>query len=102
MLFSMPEFKCLTCGAVMPRRPRQPWTCSSCSGRFQISQAYRRIVAWVLIGLLLCFFGLFGLRGWRLFIVAIVIWFPVLGLSIPVLYRIIPPRVEPYKPTSTG
>jgi len=55
MPFSMPEFKCPTCGATMPRRPRQPWICLSCSGRFQISQTYRRIVGWALIGILLFF-----------------------------------------------
>jgi DNA-directed RNA polymerase subunit RPC12/RpoP len=88
MMLSMPGFKCSTCGATMPRRPKRPWVCPACSGRFQISQTYRQIVAWSLIGILVCFFALLGLRGWRLFIVAIVIWFPVPGLSIPILYRL--------------
>jgi hypothetical protein len=101
MPFSMPEFKCPTCGATMPRRPRQPWICLSCSGRFQISQTYRRIVAWALIGILLCFFYALGLRGWRLLGATTVMWFPVLGLSIPWLYRIIPHRVEPYETSTT-
>jgi hypothetical protein len=100
MQFSVPDVNCPACGATMPRK-RNPLTCLACSKQFQISQTYRRIVAWGLMGLLFTFFYLLGLRGWQLFVAAIVLWFPILGLSIPLLYRIIPPRLEPYQPAGT-
>jgi DNA-directed RNA polymerase subunit RPC12/RpoP len=99
-VFSVPDFNCPDCGAKLPPRPRQPWICAACSKQFQISQSYRTVFAWCLVGILFGLFHLLGLRGWQLFLATAVTWFPVLGLSIPLLYRVIPPRIQPYQPAT--
>jgi p-aminobenzoyl-glutamate transporter AbgT len=54
-------------------------------------------VAWGAMGLTLIFFYVLGLRGLRLFLATVVMWFPVLLICIFVLDRLVPPRLVPYR-----
>ncbi len=56
------------------------------------------VVAWSTIGLTLIFFYMLGLRGLRLIVATVVMWFPVLIVSTFLLDHIVPPRLEAYKP----
>jgi DNA-directed RNA polymerase subunit RPC12/RpoP len=95
------KVKCPSCGADMPTeqyRAGEPWTCPRCSRQFQISRAYGNIITWGAMVLSLVFFSLLGLRGFRLFIAVIVMWFPVLLILTGLFNHIFTPPLESYKP----
>lgn len=53
---------------------------------------------WTLLLILFAFFSSQGIRGWQLFVLAVVFLFPALMIAIAILYRVMPPRLEPYQP----
>jgi hypothetical protein len=57
---------------------------------------------WSLMALLLIFFRSQGLRGWPLLASALVSLFPAFLISMAFIFRIIPPRIEPYQPVGMG
>jgi hypothetical protein len=102
MGFLIPDFKCPACGGTLLAKefkPGRPWTCSDCSKQFRTSRTYKRTVVWILAAILLAFFSSQGVRGWQLLVLVVVFVVPSLMISIPILYRAIPPRLEPYQPT---
>ena len=73
-----------------------PWTCRSCSHQFRLSRTYGNLLAWGAMALTAIFFYLLGLRGLRLVIAIIVMWFPCLLVCTFLVDRIMPPKLEPY------
>jgi DNA-directed RNA polymerase subunit RPC12/RpoP len=101
MSFLVPDLKCPACGGkVLAKdfKAGKPRTCSACSRQFRISRTYKRTVVWTLLLILFAFFSSQGVRGWQLFVLAVVFLFPALMAAIAILYRVMPPRLEPYQP----
>jgi hypothetical protein len=101
MRLSRPTFKCPSCGAIMRNdtyKARKPWTCAACFRQFQFSRLYGNLVAWGSMGLTLTILALLGLRGLRLFVATVVMWFPLLLLCVIVFDRLLPPRLVPFQP----
>lgn len=59
-------------------RPGLPWKCPECSCTFQVSKKYQNFVAWGSMGLTFLILYLLGVRGVRLLVGTILLWFPVL------------------------
>ena len=95
----MGELKCPNCGTIMTEQceGRPPWTCPQCASKARPFRPYVNFCFWSTLGIALAFFYLLGLRGWRLFIAAVVMWIPLVGLTAP-LVRKMTPRLEPYSP----
>ena len=95
------HFRCPFCNAKMPTEEYKgwkPWKCPGCSRELQFSEAYGWIVQ-------LCFFGvvflslyLLGLRGWHLLGAAVLVGSLLTVVLIGPLHRILPPRLEAYRP----
>ena len=95
------NFRCPFCGAKVPTEQYggwEPWKCPGCAGELQFSEAYGWIAQ-------LCFFGvplltlyLLGLRGWQLFGAVVLAGSFLTVVFIGPLHRIVPPRLEPYRP----
>ncbi|HEV3219339.1 MAG TPA: hypothetical protein VGZ48_06180 [Candidatus Acidoferrales bacterium] len=93
--------KCPACGAVMPKdqyKARKPWICPNCSKQFQLSPTYKQVVALATLAVVVIFFYLLGLRGFRLFVATFVMWFPLLILVTFILNRLIALPLEEYRP----
>ena len=94
------NFKCPFCGSRMPTEQYkfgQPWKCPSCSRPLQFSEAYGYVVEFLMAALIFVVLYALGVRGWYL-LCALVLWFPATVIVIGPLHRIIPPRLEPYRP----
>ncbi len=76
----------------------EPWKCPGCARELQFSEAHGWIVQLCFFGVALLSLYLCGLRGWQLFVAAVLAGsFLTLVLTGP-LDRIAPPRLEPYRP----
>src|SRR5579864_2244531 len=104
MRLPTPTINCPACGAVMPNetRAKRPWVCLSCSGQFTIPIWYQNLVFWgaPCLTFVLCY--VFGLRGLRLFVSAIVVSFPAIPLCIFMLDRIWVPSLVVYRPNDSS
>ena len=76
----------------------KPWVCSGCSAELQFSESHD-------LTLQLCFFGiallplyLLGVRGWQLAVGIVLVGFALAFVLGGPLTRILPPRLEPYRP----
>ena len=95
------NFRCPFCGARMPTETYkgwQPWKCPDCARDLQFSEAYGWIVQLVFFLFSLSSLYFFGFRGWQLFGAAIVAAFALTVLFVGPLHRVIPPRLEAYRP----
>jgi hypothetical protein len=96
----LPTLKCPFCGAIITSKyiAGQPLTCESCHRQLMISRWHLNLAFWggTVLTILLSF--LLGVRGLRLFIAVIVLWFPVSLLCTFLLNRMIPPPLEAYVP----
>ena len=95
------NFRCPFCGAKMPTeqyKAWKPWRCPGCSQELQFSETYNRVVQSCFFGVALLSLYLAGLRGWQLF-GAVLLAGSLLTLLLTVpLHRIVPPRLERYRP----
>jgi hypothetical protein len=95
------NFRCPFCGARMRTeeyKGRKPWTCPGCSRQLQFSETHGYILQLCFMGLALLFLYLLGIRGWGLLVGTLVGGFVLTVVFTGPLDRIIPPRLEPYRP----
>ena len=95
----MRDLRCPNCGTIMTEQcdGRPPWTCPQCASKARPLRSYVNVCFWGTLGIAVAFFYLLSLRGWRLFVAAVVMWIPLVGLSAP-LVRKMTPKLEPYCP----
>jgi hypothetical protein len=105
-LLDYPErnFRCPACGHKMRTeeyRAFSPWVCRRCGEQLQFSRAYGAIQTWgtLLLSLAICY--LFRLSGWEFVLIAVIIW-PVLLFLSNSVHRVVPPRLERYRPLGSG
>lgn len=100
----LPTFKCPFCRSIVTSQyvAGRPLTCQDCHRELQISRWYLNLAGWAAIGVTFIFCLLLGLRGLRLLIAAVVLWFPISLLCTFLLNRAIPPPLEPYVPKVHG
>ncbi len=99
------HFKCPFCGATMPPeeyRAGKPWKCSVCAQPLQFSGVHSYVIGLCVLGITITLLVLFGLRGWSLFLVTVIVWFAAMLLCVGPLDGIFPPRLEPYRPVFRG
>jgi hypothetical protein len=78
-------------------RTERAWTCAVCSNQFQFSRKYSNVVFWIALALTAVFFYALGLRGLRLFVATIVLFFPILHLCLFFVNRFLPLPLEAYE-----
>lgn len=103
MYFRYPvrNFRCPFCGAKMPTEQYKgwkPWICPGCSQELQFSETYGWVVQLFFLGVALLLLYLLGFRGWQLLGFTAVAGFLLTVIFIGPLGRIIPPRLESYRP----
>ena len=106
MSMSVQPCKCPSCGSLLPteryRAGGVPWICPSCSAEWQLARWYQHVGGWGALVLSLMLFFLLGLRGWQLFVAAILMWLPVATLCTFLLNRMFPPPLERYGGKNDG
>ncbi len=97
------SFKCPFCGArMLPEEYKgwKPWKCHGYSAELQVSAAYGQTVQLVVFATVLLVLYLTGFRGWQLFVAAIFLAFVLTALLVGPLGRVLPPRLERYRPAA--
>jgi hypothetical protein len=77
----------------------KPWVCPGCSAELQFSDAYGWIVQLCFFGVALFALYLLGFRGWKLLGAAVLAAALLTVVLIGPLGRILPPGLEPYRPS---
>ena len=94
-LMRPPILKCPYCHAVITGRytAGQPLVCESCHRRLMIAPWHLRITSLggTVLTIFLCF--ILGIRGVRLLMAIVVLWFPISLIWTLLLNRLIPPRL---------
>ena len=76
----------------------KPWVCRGCSRELQFSERYGSILQLLCLGVALVSLYLLGFRGWRLALLTIVTGAVLAIVLGGPLGRILPPKLEPYRP----
>jgi len=95
------NFRCPFCGARMRTEEYKgwkPWVCPGCSKQLQFSTFQGCVVQLLFLGVALLALYLLGLRGWQLFGAALLGAFVLTVVLIGPLDRVLPRRLEPYRP----
>jgi hypothetical protein len=95
------NFRCPFCGAKMPTEEYKgwkPWTCPGCSQDLQFSRTHGCLVQLCFLGVALIILYFLGLRGWELFVGALLGGGVLAVVFIGPLDRVIPRGLEPYRP----
>ena len=95
------NFECPFCGARMPTEEYKgwkPWICPGCSAQLQFSEAHGCILQLCLFAVALISLYLLGLRGWQLAVGTALTGFALAVVLGAPLDRILPRRLEPYRP----
>jgi hypothetical protein len=96
------NFKCPFCGERMPTQEYKgwkPWVCPGCSAELQFSEAHGSILQLCFFVVALFSLYLMGIRGWQLAVGTVLAGFVLAVIFGAPLDRILPPRLEPYKPS---
>src|ERR1700677_4191395 len=100
MRVKLPTLKCPFCGATITNKylAGQPLTCQSCQRQLMFSPWHLRLTSLggTVVTTLFCL--LLGLRGIRLLISIVILWFPLCLLWGVLLNALVPPRLEAYRP----
>src|SRR5215469_6241278 len=97
--FSPPEVHCPFCGPVLPTTTYvagKPLMCPQCRRDVQPAQGQMSIIMLIALGVTVCGLVLLGLRGVKLILDAIVLFFPIFLLCIPAYFHMFKPRWEEY------
>jgi hypothetical protein len=92
-------FRCPFCSRAIANKhltPQGPIICPNCSEQLRHSRWQLRLSGLLALGLTIALCWTFGIRGLWLFVVAILLWFPVYLLSDVAFVRIVPPKLERY------
>lgn len=95
-----PLLKCPFCNATLDNREvrhGKPLVCHSCSATLQPSSRQGNAGGLAALAIAICICYLFGLKRLWLLVASVIIWFPIGVVWMFVFYRIVPPRLEPYR-----
>lgn len=95
------NFRCPFCGVKMPTeeyRGGKPWICPGCSQGLQFSRTHGCLVQLCFLGVALIVLYFLGMRGWELFVGALLCGGVLAMVFIGPLDRLIPRRLESYRP----
>ena len=74
----------------------KPWKCTSCSRELQVSKWYEYVIFYSSLALTATVLFVLGLRMWQVIIGTLLLFFPVVLISLGIVERFVPSPLEPY------